>query len=74
MIHTGHGEETIEVVDIQRAVPERELVHGLVVVDAISRADELVRPADVVEHFAVPRGCGERGEVGVDRLKSGSVL
>lgn len=68
VVHAGHEEEAVVVVDVHRRVRARELVDGGVVVDAVARADELVRPADVLQQLPVVLRPRERGQVRVDRL------
>lgn len=61
MVHAGHEEEAVVVVDVHRSVRARELVDGGIVVDTVARADELVRPADVLQQLAVVLRPRERG-------------
>lgn len=68
MVHAGHGEEAVEVIHGERGVRARERVHRLVVVQAVPGADQLVRPADVVQHLPVVRRVCERSQVRGDRL------
>ena len=70
MVHAGHEEEAVVVVDVHRGVRERELVHALVVVQGVPGADQLVCPADVLKQFALVRRPRKGSEVGVDGLTS----
>lgn len=68
MIHTRDGEEAIEVIDIQVSIRAEELVNGLVVVNCVARADELVRPSEVLDQLSIMLGSYECSDVRVDRL------
>lgn len=65
-----HREEAVEVVNGERAVLLRKRVYRLVIMHAEPRADQLVRPADVVQHLSVVRRARERGQVWGDSLRS----
>lgn len=69
MVHAGRGEEAVEVVDVHAPAAKGVRAHGVVVVEAVARADDLVREADVVQQLAVVRRRGERAQVRVDRLR-----
>lgn len=69
MVHSGNREEAVEIVDIHMRVRSRPFVHGLVVMDRVAGADELVRPAHVLEQLAIVLGASEGCEVWRDCLK-----
>lgn len=68
MVHTRDDEEAVEVVDVHLRVRLRELVDGLVIVDGIAGADELVCPADVLDELPVVLWSRECRQIWVDRL------
>lgn len=73
MVHAGRGEEAVVVVDVHAPAAERLLAHGVIVVEAVARADDLVCEADVVQHLAVVWPRRERAQVRVDRLRPCSI-
>ena len=53
MVHSRDREEAIDVIYVHVSVGTEELVDGLVVVDWVAGADELVRPSKVMNQLSV---------------------
>ena len=53
MVHSRDREEAIDVIYVHVSVGTEELVDGLVVVDCVAGADELVRPSKVMNQLSV---------------------
>ena len=69
MVHAGHEEQAVVVVNVHGRVRKREPVDGLVIVDTVAWADELVGPSDVLNEFPLVLRPSKGGEVGIDRLR-----
>ena len=70
MSHTREKEQTIETVDVEVGMLVHERVHGFVVMNRVAWADELIRPADVVDDLPIVSGPSESGEVRFDCLRT----
>ena len=68
VLHAANWEKAVVVVDVHIGVLRHEPMHGLVIVQRVARAYELVRPPDVVDKLSVVRCSGETCNVRSDRL------
>lgn len=48
VVHAGHREQAVEIVDVHVGIRVRPCVNALVIVQRVAGADELVRPSDVL--------------------------
>ena len=70
MSHTGEKEQTIEIVDVEVGMLVHEGMHGFVVMNRVAWADELIRPADVMDDLPIVSAPSESGEVRFDCLRT----
>ena len=68
VLHPTNREEAVEVVNLELRVLRHESVHSLIVVNGVPRADELIRPTDVVDQLPVVGCACKSRNVGVDSL------
>ena len=69
MIHTRDREEAVDVVDVHMSVCAEELVDGLVVVQRVPGADQLVSPPYVLQELPASSRAHEGSQVWVDCLE-----
>ena len=68
MLHPTNREEAVKVVNLELRVLRHESMHSLIVVNGVPRADELIRPTDVVDQLPVVGCACKSRDVGVDGL------
>ena len=71
MTHPWHCEEPIPIVDIEVGVRKSPMVDGLVVIDRVSWADQLVRPSDVLNQLSVMLRARKVCDIRADCLDTG---
>ena len=71
MLHSSHREQTVVIIDVHLRVLVHKSMNGLVVVDRVARADEVVIPSHVVNHLSLVRRPSKFRYIRADSLRGG---